>query len=91
MLAQHVLIERTAPLHLRQQTHQLRLLKQRGALCPRLAHTFQRLAEARLADGLQQIVQGLGLEGLDRITIVGGDQDHHRERLLRHLRQQLQA
>ena len=56
-----------------------------------LAYARQRRGEARLVDGLQQVVDGARLERLDGVLIVGGDEHHQRQRFLRQLRQHLEA
>ena len=43
-----------------------------------------RLRELLLAHGLEQVADGLGLEGLDRVLVVGGREDH-RGRILEHV------
>src|SRR6516164_7458473 len=55
------------------------------------AHARERGGEARLIDWLEQIVDGVRLEGLDGVLVVGGDEHHHRHRFLRQMRQHLET
>jgi len=56
-----------------------------------LTHPRQRGGEARLVDGLQQIVDGVRLERLDGVLIVGRDEHHQRHGLLRQPREHLES
>ena len=52
-----------------------------AAALERLARVLQRLAEALLAERLQQVVERVHLEGAQRVLVVGGDEDHRRHPL----------
>src|SRR6266480_493877 len=52
-----------------------------------LAHPRERRGEARIVDGFEQVVDRTRFERLDGVLVVGGDEHHHRQRLLRQVRQ----
>ncbi len=53
-----------------------------GVLRPdELTDAPQRRLEPLIAEGLQQVVERVGLEGLDGVFVVGGDEHGHRHQL----------
>ena len=42
-------------------------------------HPLQRLGQALVLDRFQQVVEGMRLEGLDRVVVEGGDEDNGRQ------------
>ena len=57
-----------APLRRGEQAHQFLALRKRCALPPVGAHAFERLRKARIVDRLQQVVERLRLERIQRIS-----------------------
>ena len=55
-----------------------------------LAHARQGCLEAHVIDGLEQVVDGARLEGLDGVLVIGGYEHQHRQRLLRQVREHLE-
>src|SRR5438105_3074321 len=62
-----------------------------GAGAHVLAHPCECRGEARIVDRLQEVVHRTRLERLDGVLVVGGDEHHHRQRLLRQVRQHLET
>src|SRR5436853_246370 len=62
-----------------------------GAGAHVLAHACECRGEARIVDRLQEVVHRTRLERLDGVLVVGGDEHHHRQRLLRQVRQHLET
>ena len=91
MLEQLIEHQLPAPGYLRDDLHQPVALH-RGVARPQVfADPRHRLGKARLVDGLEEVVDGARLECPDRVLVIGGDEHDHWQRLLRQVRQHLEA
>ena len=61
------------------------------ALHEMLAHVRQCPLEALVDERLQQVVERMGVEGVDRVAVEGGDEYDHRHARLRDAAQHLEA
>ena len=92
--ARQQLIERqlTRAGDLRNDLHEPVALIRRLSCAPTCcAHPLERRGEARVVDRFQQVVHRARLEGLDRVLVVSRDEHHDGQRLLRQMRQHLEA
>ena len=53
-------------------------VRQRAAFAQAGPRALQRALEALRAEGLEQVVHGVGVEGAHGVLVVGGDEDDHR-------------
>ncbi len=61
-------------------------LRDRLLLLPLRANPIEGGGKARVVHGLEQVVERVGLESVDRIAVERGHEHDHRHALLRHLR-----